>query len=177
MISVMAAKKHALITWVKSTSLNDVVVVDKLSNTLQSINSLTIYQISCAALWLFCVHHQVQGFKNKYKDVTCLCIVQAVRMKAVCKAMYLHLKDDIDADNDNGTSSNNNHDDVVLTDKEEGGNDEGNTFAVGNDGNISVLESKTRKKCNSRSTTPNLLTKPRSYCRVLNAYMADENRP
>ena len=60
MISVMAAEKHALIKWVKSTTLNDV-VVDKLTNTLLSIKSLTIQQISCAALQLFCVHHQVQG--------------------------------------------------------------------------------------------------------------------
>ena len=59
--------------------------------------------------------------------------------------MYLHLKDDSDADNDNCTS-NNNHDVVVLTDKEEGGNDEDNTIAVGENGIISVLQSKKRKK-------------------------------
>ena len=39
-------------------------------------------------------------------------------MKAVCKAMYLHLKDDSNTDNDNGTS-NNNCVDVVLTDNKE----------------------------------------------------------
>ena len=84
MISVMAAEKHKLITWVKSTTLDDV-VVDKSTNTLLSIISLTIFQISCAAPWLFCVHHQVQGYMSKSKEVTCLCIIQAVRMKAVCK--------------------------------------------------------------------------------------------
>ena len=114
MISVMAAEKHALIAWVKSTILNDV-VVDKSTNTLLSIKHLTICQISCTALQLFCVHHQVQGYKNKSKDATCLCIIQAVRMKAVCDAIYLHLKDDSNADNDNGTT-NNNCDVVVLTD-------------------------------------------------------------
>ena len=115
MILVMAAEKHALITWVKSTTLDDV-VVDELTNTILSIKSLTIRQISCAALWLFCVHHEVQGYKNKSKEVTCLCIIQAVRMKAVCKEKHIHLKDDSDTDHDNGTS-NNNCDVVVLTDK------------------------------------------------------------
>ena len=57
------------------------------------------------------------GNKNKSKNATCLCIFQAVRIKAVCKAMYLHLKDDSD-------TSNNSHDVVVLTDKEEDGHDE-----------------------------------------------------
>ena len=41
MISVMAAEKHKLITWVKSATLDDV-FVDKLTNTIQSIKSLTI---------------------------------------------------------------------------------------------------------------------------------------
>ena len=78
-----------------------------------------------------------------------MCIIQAVRMKAVCKAMYLHLKDDSDADNDNGTS-NNNHNVAVLTDKEEEcGNHEDNTMAVGESGIFSVLQSKKRKKRNS----------------------------
>ena len=175
MISVLAAEKHRLITWVKSATLDDV-VVDKLTNTILSIKSLTIQQISCAALKLFCVHHQVQGFKNKPKEVTCLCIIQAVRMKAVHKAMYLHLKDDSDADNDNGIS-NNYHDVVVLTDKEEGGNHEGNTIAVGENGIISVLQSKRRKKRNSKQTAPVSLTEPETYYRVLNAYIADANRP
>ena len=48
-------------------------------------------------------------------------------MKAVVEAMYLHLKDYSDADNDNGTS-NNNHDVAALTGKEVDGNDEGNTL-------------------------------------------------
>ena len=90
-------------------------------------------------------------------------------MKAVCKAMYLHLKDDSDADNDNGIS-NNYHDVVVLTDKEEGGNHEGNTIAVGESGIISVLQSKKRKKINSKSTAPASLTKPGSYFSVLLLY-------
>ena len=97
-------------------------------------------------------------------------------MKAVRKAMYLHLKDDSDADNDNGTS-NNNHDVVVLTDNEEGDNHEDNTIAVGENGIITLLQSKKRKKRNSKSTAPESLTKPGTYYRVLNAYMADENRP
>ena len=69
-------------------------------------------------------------------------------MKAVHKAMYLHLKDDSDADNHNGIS-NNYHDVVELTDKEEGGNHEDNTITVGENGIISLLQAKKRKKRNS----------------------------
>ena len=47
-------------------------------------------------------------------------------MLAICKAMFLHLKDDNDANHDNGTS-NNRYDVVVLTDKVDHCNDEGNT--------------------------------------------------
>ena len=86
-------------------------------------------------------------------------------MKAVCKAMYLHLKDDSDADNDNGTS-NNNHDVVVLTDNEEGDNHEDNTIAVGENGIISVLQSKKGKKSNSESIAAESLTKSGSYYRI-----------
>ena len=50
-------------------------------------------------------------------------------MKAVCKVMYLHLKDDSDANHDN-SAYNNSHDVVILTEKEEDGNDEGNTIAI-----------------------------------------------
>ena len=59
----------------------------------------------------------------------------------------------------------------------EGDNHEDNTIAVGENGIISVLQSKKRKKRNSKSTAPDSLTKPGTYYRVLNAYMADENRP
>ena len=48
--------------------------------------------------------------------------------------MYLHLKDDSDANSDN-CASNNSHEVVLLTDKEEVGNDEGNTIEYSNHGN------------------------------------------
>ena len=104
-----------MVTWVKSSTLDDV-VVDNSTNTLLSIKSLTICQISCAALHLFCVHHQVSGYKNKSKEVTCLCIIQAVRLKAVHKAMYFHHKDDSEVDDDDCTSDN--AGDMVLVGKE-----------------------------------------------------------
>ena len=59
----------------------------------------------------------------------------------------------------------------------EGDNHEDNTIAVGENGIISVLQSKTKKKRNSKSATPDSLTKPGTYYRVLNAYMADEKKP
>ena len=123
------AQKHALITWVRSTTL-DGVVVDKFTNRLLSIKPLPMRQISSAALYLFCGHHLVPGYKDKATNVTCLCIIEAVRMKAVCKTMYLQFKDVSHAGNNNG-DSNNTHDVVVLTGKEVDGNDEGNNIAVG----------------------------------------------
>ena len=128
MLLIPAAEKDALVNWVKSTTLDDV-VFDNSTNTLLSIKSLTIHQISCAALQLFCVHHQGLGYKNKSKEVTCLCIIQAVRLKAVCKAMYFHHKDDSEADDDDDCTSDN-AGNMVLASKEEDGNDE-DIVAVG----------------------------------------------
>ena len=51
----------------------------------------------------------MQGYKDKSKDIICLCIIQAVRIRAIGNAMYHHLKDDRDAENDYGTSNNNNN--------------------------------------------------------------------
>ena len=115
----------------------------------------------------------MQGYKNKSKDIICLCIIQAVRLKAVCKAIFLNLKDDSDADNDNSTS-NNNCDGVVLTEKEEGGNDEDKTIAIEENGIISVLQSKKGRKSNSESIAAESLTKLGSYYRIWNANMADK---
>ena len=130
MLLIPAAEKDALVSWVKSTTLDDV-VFDNSINTLLSIKSLTICQISCAALWHFCVHHQVSGYKNKSKEVTCLCIIQAVRLKAVCKAMYFHHKDGSEADDDGDDDcTSDNIGNMVLASKEEDGNDE-DIVAVG----------------------------------------------
>ena len=128
MLLIPAAEKDALATWVKSTTLDDVVFDDS-TNTLLSIKSLTICQISCAALQLFCVHHQVLGYKNKSKEVTCLCIIQAVRLNAVREAMYFHHKDGSEVDDDDDCTSDNTGD-MVLASKEEDGNDE-DIVAVG----------------------------------------------
>ena len=128
MLLIPAAEKDALVSWVKSTTLDDV-VFDNSTNTLLSIKSLTICQISCAALQLFCVHHQVSGYKNKSKEVTCLCIIQAVRLNAVREAMYFHHKDGSEADDDDDCTSDN-AGNMVLASKEEDGNDE-DIVAVG----------------------------------------------
>ena len=135
MLLIPAAEKDALVTWVKSTTLDDVVFDDS-TNTLLSIKSLTIRQISCAALQLFCVHHQVSGYKNKSKEVTCLCIIQAVRLKAVCKAIYFHHKDSSNVDEDDDCTSDNACD-MVLAGKEEDGNYE-EIVSVGENEIISV---------------------------------------
>ena len=50
-------------------------------------------QLSVAALRKFCVHHQITGYKNKSKEVTCALIVQHVRRKTN--------SDDNDDDNNN----------------------------------------------------------------------------
>ena len=46
------------------------------------------------------------GYKNKSKEVTCLCIIQAVRLKAVCKAMYFYHKYSSEVDGDDWTGEN-----------------------------------------------------------------------
>ena len=112
------------------------------------------------------------GYKNKSKEVTCLCIIQAVRLKAVCKAIYFHHKDSSNVDEDDDCTSDNACD-MVLAGKEEDGNDE-DIMAVGENEVISVLQSDKRK---SESSTPDSDSKPGTYNRVINAYIADVNRP
>jgi hypothetical protein len=172
MLLIPATEKDALVNWVKSTTLDDDVVFDNSTNTLLSIKSLTIHQISCAALQLFCVHHQVSGYKKKSKEVTCLCIIQAVRLKAVCETMYFHHKDGSEAD-DNDDCTSDNAGDMVLAGKEEDGNYE-DIVSVGENEIISVQQ---RKKRKSKSSTPDSLSKSGIYYRVLNTYMAGVNRP
>ena len=172
MLLIPAAEKDALVNWVKSTTLDDVVFDDS-TNTLLSIKSLTICQISCAALRLFCVYHQVLGYKNKSKEVMCLCIIQAVRLKAVHKAIYCHDNDCSEVDDDDCTSDN--AGDMVLAGIEEDGNDE-DVVVVGENEIISVLQSKRWKKRKSKPPTLDSLSRPGTLYRVINAYMAHVNR-
>ena len=117
----------------------------------------------------------MSGYKNKSKEVTCLCIIQAVRLKAVREAMYFHHKDGSEADDDDDCTSDN-AGNMVLASKEEDGNDE-DIVAVGENEIINVLQSKKRKKRKSKSSTPDSLSKSGTYYRVINAFMADVNRP
>ena len=86
-------------------------------------------------------------------------------------AMYFHHKDGSEVDDDDCTSDN--AGDMIMAGKEEDGNDE-DVVAVGENEISSVLQSKKRK---SKSSTPDSLSKPGTYYRVINAYMADINRP
>jgi hypothetical protein len=115
----------------------------------------------------------VLGYKNKSKEVTCLCIIQAVRLKAVCKAMYFHHKDGSKVDDDDCTSDN--AGDMVLAGIEEDSNDE-DIVVVGENEIINVLQSKKRKKRKNKPSTPDSLSKSGTYYRVINVYMADVNR-
>ena len=60
-----------------------------------------------------------------------MCIIQAVRLKAVCKAMYFYHKDGSEADDDGDDDcTSDNIGNMVLASKEEDGNDE-DIVAVG----------------------------------------------
>jgi hypothetical protein len=117
----------------------------------------------------------VLGFKNKFKEVTCLFIIQAVRLKSVCEVLYFHhMYGSEVADVDDCTSDS--AGDMVLVGNEEDGNDN-DIVAVRENEIIMVQQSKKRKKRKSKSSTPDSLSKSVTYCRVINAYMADVNRP
>ena len=83
------------------------------------------------------------GCKYNSKYVTCLLNVQARKVNAGYKAIYLNCKDESDAD-DNNCLHNCCDVLVVLADKEVIGSCEcfnvGNTLAVGESGIISVLQ-------------------------------------
>ena len=103
-----------------------------------------------------------------------MCIIQAVRLNAVREAMYFHHKDGSEVDDDDDCTSDN-AGDMIMAGKEEDGNDE-DVVAVGENEISSVQKSKKRKKRMSKSSTPDSLSKPGTYYRVINAYMADVNR-
>ena len=91
--------------------------------------------------------------------------------RSLWEAMYFQHKDGSEVDDDDCTSDN--ACDMVLAGKEEDGNDE-DFMAVGENEVISVLQSDKRK---SESSTPDSVSKPGTYNRVINAYIADVNRP
>ena len=99
-------ERKALLAWVKNTSHSSVVINDS-KNVLVSIKDLSIRQISVTALRLFCVHHQISGYKNKSKEVTCMLIMQWTKMKAICDVMYHQPLKESSRD-DEGSNINNN---------------------------------------------------------------------
>lgn len=64
------------------------VVIDNSANTLVSIKNLCIWQILVPALRLLFIYHQISGYKDKSKEVTCILVIQWTRMKANHGVMY-----------------------------------------------------------------------------------------
>ena len=177
-------ERMALLAWVKNTSHSSV-VINNAKNVLISIKDLSIRQISVTALRLFCVHHQISGYKNKSKEVTCMLIMQWARMKAICDVMY-HQPQEESSSDDEGSNINNNIN-INNSNNNKNGVDTAH-FSLSVNANISAGEEskneeggepskKRRKKKKCKATTPDAITKPGSYYRIINAYMVDENRP
>ena len=161
-------ERVALLAWVKSTSHSNVVIDDSV-NALVSIKNLSIRQISVTALRLFCVHHQISGYKNKSKEVTCMLIIQWTRMKAIRDAMYHQPLEEINSDGEDNI--NKKGDDIAnlspyISTGEESKNEKGGE---------PIKKKRKNRKC--KATTPEAITKPGSYYRIINTYMLDENRP
>jgi hypothetical protein len=119
------------------------------------------------------------GIQEQIQGSHLLVHYSSSEVEGCLQAMYFHHKDGSEADDDDCTSGN--AGDMVLAGKEEDGNDE-DIVAVGENEIINVLQSKKkrkkkRKKKKSKSSTPDSLSKPGTYYRVINAYMADVNRP
>jgi hypothetical protein len=165
---LVPAERMALLAWVKSTGHSNVVIDDSV-NALVSIKNLSIRQISVTALRLFCVHHQISGYKNKSKEVTCMLIIQWTRMKAICDVMYHQPLEEInsdDEDNNNKKGADIANQSLYISAGEESKNEE--------DGEPIKKKRKRRKY---KAITPEAITKPGSYYCIINTYMLDEIDP
>jgi hypothetical protein len=161
-------ERMALLAWVKSTNHSNGVIDDS-GNTLVSIKNLSIWQISVITLRLFCVHHQISGYKNKSNKFPCMLIIQWTRMKVICDAMYHQPLEEINSDDE--SSKNKKGDNIAnlslyTSAAEESKNEEGGE---------PIKKKRKRRKC--KATTPEATSKPGSYYRIINTYMLDENRP
>ena len=96
----------ALLAWVKNISHSCVVINDS-KNVLVSIKDLSIRKISVTALRLFCVHHQISGYKKKSKEVTYMLMMQWARMKAIHDVMYHQPLEESSSDDEGGNINNN----------------------------------------------------------------------
>ena len=75
------------LSWMQGTTVNDI-VIDFSSNKLITIKNFTFHKISVAALWQFCVHHQITAYKNKTKEMTVSLIIQYSRTKSITDVLY-----------------------------------------------------------------------------------------
>ena len=96
-------ERVALLAWVKSTSHSNIVIDDSV-NGLVSIKNFSIQKISVTALRLFYVYHQISGYRNKSKEITCKLIIQWTRMKAICDAMYHQPLEKINSDDEDNSN-------------------------------------------------------------------------
>ena len=71
----------------QGNTVNDI-VIDCFSNKLIAIKDFTFHEITVAALWQFCVHHQITTYKNKTKKMTGALIIQYARTKSITDALY-----------------------------------------------------------------------------------------
>ena len=53
------------------------------SNKLIAIKDFTFCEITVAALWQYCVHHQIIAYKNKTKEMIGALIIQYARTKSI----------------------------------------------------------------------------------------------
>ena len=135
--------------WVQSTTLGDL-VINQESGKLVAIKNLSIQELSVARLRLFCSHHRISGYKNKRKDVTCGLILQHTRLKAITCTMY--------------------------DPKENNDNKEDDTDVSKNAGMVAskVPKPKKRKSKQRKSSPPDAVSRPGTYCRIINTYISEK---
>jgi hypothetical protein len=161
-------ERMALLAWVKIT-IHSNFVIDDSANALMTIKNLSIWQISGTALRLLCVHHQISGYKNKSKKVTCMLSILWTRMNAIHDAMYHQPLEEInsnDEDNNNKKGVDIGNLSLHISAREESKSEEGGEPIK-----------KKRKRRKGKVTPPEAIIKPGSYYHIVNTDMLDENRP
>ena len=92
-------ERMALLAWVESACHSNAIIDDS-AKVLVSIQNLSIQQISVTAVRLLCVHHQIYGYKNNSKEVTCVLFIQWTMMKALHDTVYHWLLEEINSDHE-----------------------------------------------------------------------------
>ena len=170
--------------WIFSTSMQDVVYKESTSKLI-SIKDVKVSKLSVSDLHLFCVAHNISGYKNTKRSHTLLLIVLHARAMVVENIMYPPLpasEDDdncgsgIDLSNKNSHAATKIFVNADIDDKESVVVEEGKDPQYEQSKKeitASINSKKIIKSKRSKGSPPASITKSGTFFRVINVFFHD----